>query len=131
MSFTTGLIKTAINLTPKMVIIWVANMILKGIANVSDFELDLDARKVYVQTTLNGEPEAIEVWVEGFAIVNDGESKKFILEQAKSNKLWLNNIFAHITGKAWRIPELPQYKSYIDLVAELLKAESPGQVEEA
>jgi hypothetical protein len=131
MSFTTGLIKTAINLTPKMVIIWVANMVLKGIANVSDFELDLDARKVYVQTTLNGETEAIEVWVEGFAIVNDENSKKFILQQAKSNKLWLNNIFAHITGKAWKIPELPQYKAYIDLVAELLKAERPEQVEEA
>ncbi len=127
MSFKSSLIKTAINLTPKMMIIWVANMILKGIAELTDIEINLDDRKVYVQTLLNGETEAIEVWVEDFAIIDDGKSKSFILQQAKSNKPWLNTLFGHITGKAWKIPELPKYKAYIDLIADLLKAESSAQ----
>lgn len=119
----------AINWTPKMMVLWVANIILKGIAELTDFDLDLDARKAYVQTTLYGEAETIEVWLDGFAVVSDGESNKFILQQAQSNKPWLNNIFAHIVGKAWKIPEIPQFKAYIELVAELLKAESPEQEE--
>ena len=110
-----------------MMVIWVANMILKGIAEMTDFELDLDARKAYVETTLCGEAEAIQVWVEGFAIVTEGETKKFILQHAQSNKSWLNTVFGHVVGKSWKIPELPKYKPYLDLVAELLKAESQQQ----
>lgn len=130
MSFKSSLIKTAINLTPKMMIIWVANMILKGIAELTDIEINLNDRKIYAQTLLNGETEAIEVWIEDFAIVDDGRSKSFILQQAKSNKPWLNNVFGHITGRAWKIPELPKYKAYIDLIADLLKAEALAETTE-
>lgn len=127
MSFKSSLVKMAIDWTPKMMVMWVANMVLKGIAELTDYSFDLDTRKAYVQTTLYGESEPIEVWLDGFAIVSDGESKKFIIEQAQSNKPWLNNIFAHIVGKAWKIPVIPQLTAHIELIAELLKAESPEQ----
>ena len=110
-------------------IMWVANIILKGIAELTDFNFDLEARKVYVQTTLYGETEIIEVWLDGFAIVSDGESQKLIIQQAQSNRPWLNNILARIVGKAWKIPVIPQYQAYIALITELFKAEDSGQEE--
>jgi hypothetical protein len=127
MSFKTSLIKMAINLTPNMVIVWVANIILKGIAELTDFSFDLEARKVYVQIQLLGESETIEVWLDGFAVVSDGESHEFIIHQAKSNRLWLNNLLARIVGKAWKIPVIPQLAAHIELISELFKAESPEQ----
>lgn len=106
---------------------WVANIVLKGIAELTDFNFDLDTRKVYVQTMLNGEAEAIEVWVDGFEMVSEEESYQFIIHRAQSNKPWLNNIFAHIVGKSWKIPVIPQLKAHIGLIAEVLKAESAVQ----
>jgi hypothetical protein len=127
MSYKTSLIKMAIKWTPNIMILWVANIILKGIAVLTDFSFDLDARKVYVQTTLNGETEAIEVWLDGFAVISDEESYKFIIQQAQSNKPWLNNLLARIVGKAWKIPVIPQLTAHIALISELFKAESPEQ----
>ncbi len=127
MSFKTSLIKIAIKLTPNMMIVWVANIILKGIAELTDFSFDLEARKVYVQIQLLGESETIEVWLDDFAVVSDGESHEFIIHQAKSNRLWLNNLLARIAGKAWKIPVIPQLATHIELIAELFKAESPEQ----
>jgi hypothetical protein len=126
MSFKTGLLKMAIKLTPNMMIVWVANIILKGIAELTAFNFDLDTRKVYVQTMLYGETEAIEVWVDGFAIISEEESYKFIIQEAQSNKPWLNNILAKFVGKAWKIPVIPQLAAHIELIAELLKAETPA-----
>jgi hypothetical protein len=127
MSYKTSLIKMAIKLTPNMMIVWVANIVLKGIAELTAFNFDLDARKVYVQITLYGETEAIEVWVDGFAIISEEESYKFIIHQAQSNKPWLNNVLARFVGKAWKIPVIPQLAAHIGLIAELFKAESPEQ----
>jgi hypothetical protein len=127
MSYKASLIKMAIKLTPNKMIVWVANIVLKGIAELTDFNFDLDTRKVYVQTMLYGETEAIEVWVDGFGIISEGESYQFIIYQAQSNKLWLNNILAKLVGKAWKIPVIPQLAAYMDLVAELLKAETLKQ----
>ena len=127
MSFTSGLIKTAVKWTPKALVLWVANRILKGIAEVSDFDLDLDARKAYAQTTLNGESESIDVWLDGFSIISEDDSYKLLLEKAESNKPWLNNIFSHLVGKPWKIPDVPKFRSQIALVAELLKPETPEQ----
>jgi hypothetical protein len=129
MSFKSSLVKIAINWTPKMMVIWVANFVLKGIAELSDYRLDLDARTAYVQTTLYGEAEPIEVWLDGFAIIKDDESKRFILHQAQSNKPWLTNLFAHIVGKEWKIPVIPQLASHLDLITELLKAENAAQID--
>lgn len=127
MSFKSSLVKTAIKWTPNKVIMWVANIILKDIASLRDFNLDLDERKVYVQTLLNGEAEPIEVWVDGFAVVIEEDSYLFVMHQAQSNKLWLNNALARIVGREWKIPVIPKFKAYIELIAEVLKAESPVQ----
>lgn len=130
MSFKASLLKTAIKLTPNKMIIWVANFILKDIAELSDFDFDLDTRKVYAQVLLLGESEAIEVWLEDFAILHEQESYAFILHQAKSNKLWLNNLFARFAGKTWTIPAIPQLASHMELIAELLEAQASEQAEQ-
>ena len=124
MSFKTGLIKMAIKWTPNMMIIWVANIVLKGIAELKDFNFDLDARTSYVQIQLLGESETIEVWLEDFSIVSDEDSHKLIIQQAKSNRLWLNNLLSRVAGKAWKIPALPQFAAEIELISELFKAEN-------
>lgn len=112
-----------------MMVIWVANIILKGIAELTDFNFDLEARKAYVQIQLVGESETIEVWIEDFAIINDEGSYQLIIQQAQSNRIWLNNLLSRITGKAWEIPEIPQLTAHLELISELFKAESPEQEE--
>lgn len=126
MSLKASLIKLAIKLTPKGLVSWVANKKLKGIATLEGFNFDLDARKAYVCTQLDGEAEAIEVWVDGFAVVRDGDSYEVIVEQAQSNKPWLNTLFSRVTGKAWKLPVPPRFAPQADLVAELLKPRHPG-----
>ncbi|MEY3808536.1 MAG: hypothetical protein RI893_1512 [Pseudomonadota bacterium] len=126
MSIKSSLLKMAIKLTPNVLIIWVSNIILKGIAELTEFSFDLDARKVYVQTRLYGEQETIEVCLEDFAVFNDGESYRFIIHRANSDRPWLNNILALITGKAWKIPALPQLTAPLELLTELFKAKVPA-----
>ncbi len=126
MSIKSSLVKMVIKLTPNILIIWVSNIVLKGIAELTEFNFDLDARKVYVQTRLYGEEETITVCLEDFAVFNDGESYRFIIHQAKSDRPWLNNLLSRITGKAWKIPSIPQLTSQLDLLTELLKAKSPA-----
>jgi hypothetical protein len=128
MSFKSSLIKMAIKLTPNIIVIWVANIILKGIGELADFNFNIDARKAYVQIQLLGESETIEVWLEDFAIVSDGESYQLIIHQAQSNRIWLNNLLSRVAGKAWKIPVLPQFAAHIELVAELLKDKRPKLV---
>jgi len=127
MSFKSSLLKVAIEWTPTFMVLWVANIMLKGIAELTDFSFDLDTRKAYFQTRLYGEEEIIEVWLDGFAIVSDEESRKFIIQQAQSNRPWLNNLLAHFVGKAWKIPVIPQLAAQIELITELLKVEDPEQ----
>jgi hypothetical protein len=122
MSIKSGLIKVAIKWTPKMLILWVANIILKGVAELTDFSFDLEARKAYIQIQLAGESETIEVWLEGFAIISDEESYKLFIEQAHSNRLWLENLLSRIVGKFWKIPVTAQMTSQIELLSELFKA---------
>lgn len=125
MSYKASLIKLAIKCVPIAPIVWVANIKLKGIAHINALSFDLDTRQAHVQTQLFGEAEPIDVWVDGFGIISDESSYQFIIQQAQSNKPWLNNILALIVGKAWKIPELPQLASHIVLIAELLKSASP------
>lgn len=117
----------AIKWTPKMLILWVANMKLKGIAELTDFSFDLEARTAYVQTTLFGEAESIEVWLENFTVVSNEESYQFIIQQAQSNRPWLNNLLSRLVGKTWKIPVTPQLTAQIELVSELFKTENPEQ----
>ncbi|AEF99286.1 hypothetical protein Metme_0848 [Methylomonas methanica MC09] len=55
MSIKSALLKIVIKLTPNILIIWVSNIILKGIAELTEFNFDIDARKLHVQTRLYGE----------------------------------------------------------------------------
>ncbi len=126
MSFRARLIKIALKIanqqTPKKIIIWVANKILKDIAQLTDFSVDLDARTAYSQILLAGETEAIEVWLDGFGMIRAEENYRIIIQQAHSNKVWLTNIFTHIIGKGWKVPVLPPLTPYMELIYELLKA---------
>jgi len=126
MSFKSSLIKMVIKLTPNIMIIWVANFVLKGIAELTEFNFDLDARKIYVKTRLYGEADTIEICLEDFAVFNDGASYRFLIHQAKSDRPWLNNLLARIVGKAWKIPAIPQLTAQLELVAELFKAKPPA-----
>ncbi|SJM94455.1 conserved hypothetical protein [Crenothrix polyspora] len=113
MSFKSSLIKTAIKLTPNALIAWGANIVLKGIVELSEFSFDLDARTVYVQARLYGEEDIIEVSLQNFAVINDEGTYKFILQQAQSNRPWLDNLLSRIVGKAWKIPMIEPIKSQI------------------
>ena len=126
MSIKSRLVKMVIKLTPNLLIIWVSNIILKGIAELTEFNFDLEARNVYVQTRLYGEKETIEVFLEDFAVFSEGDSYRFIIHQAKSDRPWLNNLLAHITGKAWKIPAIPQLTAQLELLTELLNTETPA-----
>ena len=44
-----------------ILIIWVSNLIFKGIARLLEFEFDLDTRKFHVKTKLYGEIDTIDV----------------------------------------------------------------------
>ena len=121
MSYKSSIIKTAIKITPSFIIIWVANLILKGIAELTFFSFDIDTRKVHVQTKLHGETDTIDVWLDDFSISQDAAGAyQFILQHAHSDRPWLTNILAHIAGKTWTIPEIPQAAPYMPLIAEVL-----------
>lgn len=120
-------IKIGAKLTPKILISWIANIVLKGIAEFSKITYDLDARTAYVVVTLYGEEEPIEVSVDGFEILGEEGSYQFILHDAESNKPWMNNILARVAGKNWDIPDVPQYRLQLEIIANLLKAENPDK----
>ena len=119
MSFKTRFIKLAIKWTPKLMVTWTSNFILKGIAELIDFELDIDARKVYVHIKLTGEAESIEVWLNDFAIASKDNAYQLLIQDAQSNRIWLTTIFTHIIGRAWNIPVPPQFVGHFKLIAEL------------
>lgn len=124
MGFKAWAVKLAIDMTPNFLISSVANILLKGIAEISDFAFDLDSRTAYINILLEGENEAIEVSVDGFGVTGDESSHQFIIQQASSNKVWMNNILSRVVEKRWPIPDHPQHQAQIDLLAELLKLEN-------
>ncbi len=129
MSLQSALVKLAIKLTPSVLIIWIANILLKGIAELSRFDFDLDERRLFVQTRLYGEEDSIDVVLEDFAVFHDGEAYRVIVHQANSDRLWLNNVLARITGKAWKIPAMPQFASQLDLLAEVFQSKAETENE--
>lgn len=120
MSYKASLIKLAIKWTPKTMVLWAGNLVLKGIARFTELHIDLDARRIYVCATLYGEAEPIEVWLEDFVIHTDGGSCRAVLHTARSNKPWLTNLLARVTGKSIAIPDVPQLKPHLGLLSELL-----------
>ncbi|MGY6278022.1 hypothetical protein [Methylomonas sp. MgM2] len=121
MSIKSSLIKIVIKLTPNILVIWIANIVLKGIAELLHFNFDIDSRKMYVQTRLYGEENTIDVVLEDFAVFNDNGSYRFIIHHASSDRPWLNNLLSRGIGKAWKIPALPGFSAPLELVAELFK----------
>jgi len=124
MNIAISLTKLVIKWTPRKLISWVANIVLKDIAELTSLSFDLEARTAYIQVQLVGESETIDVWVDGFAIIPNEGSYKFVIEKANSNRLWLDNIFSRIVGKTWKIPDTPQFAPQIKFIAELLKADN-------
>ena len=131
MSFKSSAAKLAIKLTPNKLVMWVANIILKDIAALTDFNFDLEPRKAYVQIQLVGESETIDVWLEDFVIINNEGSYKLFIQQANSNRIWLDNILSRIIKKEWKIPVPSQFASHFEFVAEVFKAEKKEQEAEA
>lgn len=121
------IIKLGAKFTPKILVSWVANILLKGIAEFSTITYDLDARTAFVKVTLYGEEEPIEIAVDGFEIQGDEGNYQFILHKAESSKPWMNNMLARFVGKAIDIPDIPKYKLQLEIIANLLKADSPKQ----
>lgn len=120
MSYQSSVVKLAIKLTPTPMILWVANKVLKDIAELKYFHFDIDARKLYVEIQLLGESETIEVFLEGFYMAYEQTAYRVVVEQARSNRLWLNNLLSRLAGKAWKIPEIPQYAHQMKLLAEVM-----------
>ncbi|WP_045225972.1 hypothetical protein [Methyloterricola oryzae] len=126
MTFKARLIRIAINLTPEWLIKRVSNFILKEIAELKFFHFDLEARKLYVEVQLLGESETIQVWVEDFSLINENGSCTLVIDQARSNRLWLTNLLSKIAGRAWRFPAPAQFGPYVSLVSELLPPKAPA-----
>jgi len=126
MSIRSTVIKFFIRLTPSFLIIWVANFLLKGIAELLAFNFDVDARTVHLQTRLYGEENTIDVTIEDFALFNDGDAYRFIIHHAHSDRPWLNNLLSRVIGKAWKIPPLPQFSMQLELLAELFNKPKPA-----
>jgi hypothetical protein len=120
MSFKASLVRLAIKMTPESLIRWVANIVLKEIAELKHFHFDLASRKFYVEVQLVGESETIQIWSERFYVIHENDSYSIVVEEAKSNRVWLTNILSRIVGKTWKLPEVPQLKSHMSLVSELL-----------
>lgn len=121
MSIPSRLLKLAIKLTPNVLVIWLANWLLKGIAELLEFRFDVDSRRLYVQVRLYGEKDCIAVLLEDFALFKDGDCYRVILNRAQSDRPWLTNLLARVTGTAWKIPSMPQYAAQLDLIAELFQ----------
>ena len=126
MSYKAKLIRWAIKCTPTSLIVWGANFALKGIAKLAQFQFDLDARKVYLNLTLAGEAEPIELLIEDFALIGDGPAYHFVINQAKSNRLWMDNLLARILRKPLKLPPIPQLAAPLALASELLGPKSTG-----
>ena len=125
MSFKTSLTKKVIKWTPQKLILWLVNLTLKNIAELTAFSFDLEARKIHMQLQLLGESEAIDVWFEEFAIITNEGSYQLIIGQTQSNRLWLDNLLSRIAGKPWDIPVTDEMSSQIEFIAELLKPQIP------
>jgi hypothetical protein len=122
MSLKGRLAKLAIKWTPKSLILWIANSQLKGVARLTDFMLNLDSRQAFVQARLFQEADIIEVLLQDFAIVHDGQSYCVVIGRAESNRAWLSNLLCRVVGRPWKIPELPQLKPHMGLLLELFPA---------
>lgn len=120
MSLKATLIRSALNLTPSFLVTLIANLILRGIAQLTFFDLNLDRRILSVRFRLYGEPDSIDLVLENFRVIQHGTELYFMLSAARSNRPWLVNLFARVTQRAVPIPDLPVLRPYVGLILELL-----------
>ena len=101
--------------TPKCITLWLLNKKLQGVAELTDFELNFDKRKIYTQLILAGEQDPVEVFLEDISIVKNEASYMLLINHVKSNRAWIDTLLARvIADRAWRIPD-----SKVELVCEL------------
>lgn len=118
MSYKVSLLKLAINKTPRKIIRWAVNKKLKEIGELTDFSFNTHDKKLFVQVMLEGEVAPIELLLEKFTIIVDGERGHLIIEQAKSNRPWIDTILnQHLANREWRIPD-----SQVAFVQELFES---------
>jgi hypothetical protein len=72
MSYKSKLLKMAFDNTPKKMFLWMANKKLKGVGELTDFNIDSQYRKLYARILLEGEheDEPIEVWLEDLSLIS-------------------------------------------------------------
>ena len=124
MSLQVRLIRLAIKFTPKFMILTVANLILRDIGRLTDFCLDLDRRSLHAQVKLFGEASPIDVWMKGFYVFQDGRHFKVLVQEADSNRIWLDNLLWKVVGKPWKIPSIPELRPQFVMLSELLRGPS-------
>jgi hypothetical protein len=125
MSYKSTLVRFAIKQAPKKMVLWLANKKTKDIAKLTDFNFDLEERKLYAQLLLTGEEEAVELWIEDFTLVPHEESFRIAIHQVQSNRPWLDILLAKfVLEREWRVPE-----KHADLIHELLASEDSEQEE--
>lgn len=94
---------------------WIVNSQLKGIAQLLEYDIDFDGRKILSKVKLEGEEESIDVTLENFTLLKNGDHYSFAIQQVQSNKTWLNNALTKaILGREIKIPD-----KYSQLVQDL------------
>lgn len=126
MSYQSHIIKFSYKMTPKKLVYWLVNSQLKGIAQLLEYDIDFDGRKILSKVKLEGEEESIDVSLEDFTLTNHGDHYTFAIQQAHSNKIWLNNALSKaILGREVKIPE-----KYSQLVQDLFSFHFSGPEDE-
>lgn len=121
MSYKTSLVKMALNNTPKTMVLWAANKKLKGVAQLRDYSYNSEERKLYTQMLLDGEEEAVDVFLDGFTILVDEGIYKLVFQQVRSSRPWLDVLLNKVLlSREWKIPE-----SKMELVQELFEVDDP------
>ncbi len=121
MSYQSHIIKFSYKMTPKKLVYWLVNSQLKGIAKLVEYDIDFNGRKILSKVQLEGEDESIDVTLEDFTLIKNGAQYTFAIQQAHSNKIWLNNAMSKaMLGREIKIPE-----KYSQLVQDLFSFHFP------
>lgn len=87
-------------------VFWVVNANLKKIVKLIDYDINFDERIIQSKVHLEGEEGLIEVCLEDFALIKDGDHCKFVIQKVQSNRPWLDNALSKfILGQEIKIPD--------------------------
>lgn len=125
MNYKAKIIKIVLNKMPVKPILWGANKKLKGIAKLTDFSVNIDDSRLYVQVILAGEEEVLDVLLEKFTIINVDGGCRLAIQQVKSNRIWLDTVLNKaILGREFPVPE-----AQAELVQQLFESKNVEQDE--